>query len=257
MLNKNYLKDKLKSGDKALGTWNIVNSSMLVDIIASTGLNFIVIDAEHGSISYETAQTFVSICQSHNVSPIMRLGEVNESLILRALDIGVHGVQIPNIQTVDDAKLLVRYAKYPPIGNRGLSPYTKAGLYDVKNAARLVETANSNTILIANIEDETGLKNIESIVKVDGLDVVFIGLFDLSKSLGIPGEVRHERVLSKLEWAVDIVHKFGKKIGSIATTPEMLTLLKSKGVDYITYSVDSGVVKESYQSIVKKFEEDL
>ena len=94
MLSKNYLQEKLVKNQQTIGTWNIINSPVLVDVIASTAIDFIIIDAEHGSFSYETAQLLVSVCESQQVSPIMRVGEINESLILRALDIGMHGVQL-------------------------------------------------------------------------------------------------------------------------------------------------------------------
>jgi 4-hydroxy-2-oxoheptanedioate aldolase len=253
MLRKNYLKEKLIENNQAIGTWNIINSSVLVDVIASTGIDFIIIDAEHGGVTYETAQTLVSICESYQVSPIMRVGEINESLILRALDIGMHGVQLPNIQTVQDAQTFVQYAKYPPVGVRGFSPYTKAGLYDINQAKTMTEIANNNTLLIINIEDEVGLKNLTDIASTDGIDVIFIGLFDLSKSLGVPGDIMNVKVLKKLDEAVKIIHDCHKKVGSIASTPEMLSILKDKKLDYVTYSVDSGIVKDAYQSIIKKF----
>jgi 4-hydroxy-2-oxoheptanedioate aldolase len=184
----------------------------------------------------------------------MRVGDINESLILRALDIGMHGVQLPNIQTAKDAQMFVNYAKYPPMGVRGFSPYTKAGLYDVNNATTMPEIANNNTLLIANVEDEIGLKNLDSIAKIDGIDVIFIGLFDLSKSLGMPGDINNEEVINKLDDAVEIIHNNHKKVGSIASTLEMLKILKDKEIDYITYSVDTGVVKNAYQEIINNFE---
>ena len=253
MLKKNFLKDKLEKNELTIGTWNIINSTMVVDVIASSGIDFIVIDAEHGSISYETAQTMISICESYDVTPIMRVGEINESLILRALDIGVHGVQLPNISTVEDAEKFVQFAKYPPIGIRGFSPYTKAGLYDVSNGKKMPMIANENTLLIANVEGEEGMQNLEDIVQVEGIDVVFIGLFDMSKSLGITGDVENPRVISKLDEAIKMIHKHGKKVGSIASNLKMLETLKSKKIDYLTYSVDTGMIKESYVNMINSF----
>ena len=247
--------DKLARSEKTIGTWNLINSPLLVEVIASSGIDFLIIDAEHGNFTYETAQILVSICELYRVSPIMRVGEVNESLILRALDIGVHGIQVPNIKTVDDARLLVKFSKYPPNGLRGFSPYTKAGLFDLKNSEKLLKNANKNTIVIANIEDLTGLENIDDICKVNGLDIIFIGLFDLSKSLGIPGDIQNDLVLERLDRAIELVHSNNKKIGSIASSLDMLEILKKKGVDYITYSVDTGVVKESYMRVIDKFKE--
>lgn len=255
MLKKNFLKEKLEENKLTIGTWNIINSTMVIDVIASSGIDFIVIDAEHGSISYETAQTMISICESYDVTPIMRVGEINESLILRALDIGVHGVQLPNISTVEDAEQFVQFAKYPPIGIRGFSPYTKAGLYDVSNGKKMPMIANENTLLIANVEGEEGMQNLENIVQVEGIDVVFIGLFDMSKSLGIAGDVENPRVIAKLDEAIKIIHKYGKKVGSIASNLAMLSTLKSKNIDYLTYSVDTGMIKESYVNMVKNFKD--
>jgi 4-hydroxy-2-oxoheptanedioate aldolase len=253
MLRKNYLKEKLEKNRQTIGTWNIIDSTMVVDVIASSGIDFIVIDAEHGSISYETAQAMITICESYKVSPIMRVGEINESLILRALDIGSHGVQLPNITTAEDAKQFVKFAKYPPIGIRGFSPYTKAGLYDVINGKTMPVIANKNTLLIANVEGKEGIENLQEIVEVDGIDVIFIGLFDMSKSLGIPGDVQNPIVMEKLDKAIEIIHGNGKKVGSIASNLDMLQLLKEKKIDYLTYSVDTGMIKESYVNIINKF----
>ena len=253
MLRTNFLKKKLDQNELTIGTWNIINSPMVVEVIASSGIDFIVIDAEHGSISFETAQTMITICESYNVTPIMRVGEINESLILRALDIGVHGVQLPNITTSEDAKTFVYYAKYPPIGIRGFTPYSKAGLYDVKNGTSLTQKANENTLLIANVEGEEGINNLEEIVQTEGIDVIFIGLFDLSKSLGIPGDVQNKRVIDKLDESIEIIHRYGKKVGSIASNISMLKTLKSKKIDYLTYSVDTGMIKESYIDMINNF----
>ena len=253
MLRENFLKSKLEQNSLTIGTWAIINSTMVVDVIASSGIDFIVIDAEHGSIGFETAQSMITICESYGVTPIMRVGEINEGLILRALDIGVHGVQLPNITTANDAKKFVQFAKYPPVGIRGFSPYTKAGLYDVSNGKSMPKIANENTLLIANVEGQDGMDNLEEIAQIEGIDVIFIGLFDMSKSLGITGDVQNPKVLEKLDEAIEIVHRHGKKIGSIASNLDMLELLKSKKIDYLTYSVDTGMIKESYHTMIKNF----
>ena len=249
----NHLKKKLKAGHQVLGTWCVVDSPVVVDIIATTGLDFVIIDAEHGPISYETAQRMIMACESHGISPIMRVGKIDEVLILRALDIGIHGLQIPHISTAENAKKFVKFAKYPPIGVRGFSPYTKAGLYDVTSSTKLPKLANDNVLLIANVEGKKGIKNIEAISRVEHIDILFIGLFDLSKSLGIPGDVENPKVIEELEKTIKIVKKNGKKIGSIAANKKMLEQFIRLGVDYITYSVDSGVIKEAYTDVAGVF----
>ncbi len=253
MLHKNYLKEKLQSGDSALGTWCIIDSPYVVDVIASAGIDFIIIDAEHGAISFETAQQMVIACESRNVSPVMRVGNLEESMILRALDLGIHGIQLPNISTVEDARKLVEFSKYPPIGVRGFSPFTKAGNYDFRNGKTLPAQANENVLVIANLEGVEGIQNIQEIAKVEYLDVIFIGLFDLSKSMGVPGDVENPIVLEALQTAVDVAHKNNKKIGTIAANHQMLKNFKEMGVDYLTYSVDTGMIKEAYLDIVTNF----
>jgi len=253
MLNRNYLKEKLDTNKPALGTWCVINSPLVVDIIASSGIDFIIIDAEHGAISFETAQQMVIACESRNVSPIMRVGNLEESMILRALDLGIHGIQLPNISTAADAQKLVGFSKYPPIGIRGFSPFTKAGNYDFRNGKLLPVEANKNVLVIANLEGVEGIQNIEAIAKVEFLDVIFIGLFDLSKSMGIPGDVENLLVINELEKAVKVAHSNNKKIGTIAANYRMLKKFKSIGIDYLTYSVDTGIIKESYIAIVKSF----
>lgn len=257
MIGKNFLKERLKTGKAALGTWCVIDSPTVVDIISSTGIDFLIIDAEHGPISFETAQNMVRACVANGVSPVMRVGEINESLILRALDIGVHGLQIPNIDSLEAAKEMVKFSKYPPDGERGFSPYTKAGSYDRLNGKRLAEEANANTLLIANIESEAAIASLSDIASLDMLDVLFIGLFDLSKSLGVPGDVTNKKVIDCLKKSVEIVHSKGKLIGSIAADEDMLKLLQDIGVDYITYSVDSGMLKDAYKNVVSCFNKGI
>jgi len=249
MLKVNFALEKLKSNQQIIGTWSLINSPLTVDIICSSGIDFIIIDSEHAPVSFETAQTLAMICESHEVSPIFRVGGVIEDQILKALDIGMHAIQVPNISSTDQLKNLTEFSKYPPMGNRGFSPYTRAGGFQVYNSKKLTELGNSNTFLIVNIEDQFGIDNLEDLLSIDSIDVFFIGLFDLSNSLGVPGEVESPLVLNKLNEATSRIHDFGKKVGSIASSLNGLKVLKNMGVDYITYSVDSGILIEGYNLI--------
>jgi 4-hydroxy-2-oxoheptanedioate aldolase len=132
MRRKNFIKEKLISGQPVIGTWSIIPSPVTADIIASTGLDFFIIDSEHGPISFETAQNMVMASESRGVSPVMRVGTINEGDILKALDIGVHVIQIPNINCKQDVVKIIDFSKYLPLGNRGFSPFTRAGNYSQK-----------------------------------------------------------------------------------------------------------------------------
>jgi len=253
MLNKNYLKDKLENGESVIGTWAIIPSTVTTDIIASSGVDFIIIDAEHGPISFEVAQNMVITCESRGVSPVMRVGNIDEVDILRALDVGVHCIQIPNINTKNDVEKLVGLAKYPPIGKRGFSPFTRAGNYSINNATTLTKKANENTLIAINIEGKEAIEDIDNILKIKELDIIFIGLFDLSKALGIAGNVDDPLVLNYLEELTLKINKSGKYTGTITTSKEKIGEFLSMGLQYIVHLVDCEMLKKSYTDVVTHF----
>lgn len=253
MLRKNFLKEKLALGQVVIGTWSIVPSVVVTDIIASTGLDFIIIDSEHGPINFETAQNMVITCESRNVSPVMRVGGIIEADILKALDIGVHCVQIPNITTKKDIEKLIELVKYPPIGNRGFSPFTRAGNYSSENSKALIKAANENVLLAVHIEGKEAVDNIDEILKINELDIIFIGLFDISKSLEIPGEVNNPKVLEILEKMADKINNAGKYPGTIVTNIDQLKKFLNYGIKYITYSVDCEILSSCYKQINANF----
>ena len=145
MLKKNFIKSKLANGEKVIGTWITVPSPIVVDIICSAGIDFVIIDREHGPISFETAQEMIISCESRNVSPLVRIGGIDEPEILKVHDIGAHGIQIPNVVSLEDVKRIIKYSKFPPHGERGFSPFTRSGDYSIVNSSRLVEKTNNNT----------------------------------------------------------------------------------------------------------------
>jgi len=257
MLRKNFLKDKLEGGKAVLGTWAMIPSIVTIDIMASAGLDFIIIDSEHGPITFETAQNMAIACESRGVSPMMRVATLDEADILKALDIGMHGVQIPNIKDKRDVEKLVRFAKYPPIGNRGYSPFTRAGNYSIENATILPETANKNTLVAIHIEGKKVIECIDEILTVEPLDILFIGLFDLSKALGMPGKVNDPAVLQHLSEMTKKINDAGKYAGTIATSSETMERFLNMGLKYIVYLVDCEMLCNAYRTKRKAFEKFL
>ena len=257
MLKRNFLKEKLESGNAVLGTWSVIPSSVTTDVIASTGLDFLIIDSEHGPISFETAQDMVITCESRGVSPVMRLGGINEADILKALDIGVHCIQIPNVNNKKDVEKIVQLTKYPPIGARGFSPFTRAGNYSVNNAKLLTDKANKNTLIAINIEGIEAIEDIENILKIKELDIIFIGLFDLSKALGIPGDVDNPKVLEFLKELTIKINNAGKYSGTITTSKEKITSFLNINVKYIVHLVDCEMLRNAYSDIQQHFDNEI
>ena len=253
MLRTNFLKKKLEAGKSVIGTWSIIPSTVVADMLSNSGLDFIVIDSEHGSINFETAQNMIMAAESRGVSPCVRVSGLIERDILKALDIGAHCIHIPNIMTKSDAEQAIQMAKYPPIGKRGFSPFTRAGDYSLESAKVLTKKANENTLIAIHVEGEEAIGNIDEILKLKEIDIVFIGVFDLSKSLGIPGDVENSKVVNLLKDISKKVLKGGKYLGSIVNSDEQLKKFLDCGINYITYSVDCDIFSGSYKKIVKEF----
>lgn len=253
MRNENFLQKKLASGQPVIGTWSVIPSAVTVDIIASTGVDFIIIDSEHGPINFETAQNMVMACESRGVSPVMRVATIDEGDILKALDIGVHAIQIPNISSKEDVLKVIEFSKYPPLGNRGFSPFTRANNYSKKNASSLPERANKNTLVAINIEGKEAIDNIDEILELDGLDILFIGLFDLSKALGMPGKTDSPEVFDYLSFLTKKITMAGKIPGTIATDRSKCHQFLEMGLKYIVYLVDCEILHTSYSEVVEDF----
>ncbi|NQS88998.1 aldolase [Patescibacteria group bacterium] len=246
------LKQRLKNGDIVFGVWNSIPSSTLVDVIGSSGIDFIVIDAEHGPVGMETAEDLVRAAQVSGMSSLIRVSTNEAPLILRALDIGAHGVQVPHITTKEEAKQVVRFAKYYPQGVRGFSPFTRAASYGIQTKG-YTKKANDETLVVVNIEGKEGTKNIEDIAGIAGIDVIFIGPYDLSQSLGKPGEVRDSEIIDTIKRTVAIADKHGIACGSFAPDESYLELLIECGVRYLTYMVDTAFIAKAYKKVFDSF----
>lgn len=251
-MRSNTLKPKLQRGERALGLFSIISSPALYEVLGYAGIDFVIIDAEHGPLSMETAENLVRAAEFAGITPIIRVRGNEPSLILRALDTGAHGIQIPHVSTYQEALAAVRAAKYHPLGDRGLSPFTRAGRYGLdplKHAAR----ANENTLVVLNIEGTEGLRNLPEILKVPGIDVIFLGPYDLSQSLGKPGRVDDPEVIDCLRTGAEMVRARGVACGSFAKDMKYLELLIEIGIPYLAYSVDSEVILSTFRGLKENF----
>jgi len=255
MLRPNFMKQKLDRGEAIIGTWAVIPSPVTAEILAVSGLDFVIIDAEYGPITFETAQAMAMACEARQVSPVMRVGDVTADSIQRALDIGVHAVQVPNIDTAARARDVVRFSKYPPHGERGFSPFTRAGGYSRENALRLTTEANANTLVGINVEGKAALDEIDAILELPELDLVFIGLYDLSKSLNVPGQVNHPDVQRLMRQLSKKINAAGKVAGTIASKKEDIPKCLDLGIRYLLYLVDCEVLRQAYAEACNHFNE--
>ena len=254
MRNANILKKKLKKGEVVLGTWSIMPSASTLNVIASSGLDFVIIDMEHGPMNFETVEQMVVVSESENCTPLVRVAARDEKLILKALDIGAHGVVVPHISQVKDAKESISFIKYSPEGIRGFSPFTWAGGYSLDNVAEHAQRENKETLSILMIEGMNGIKNLDRIIETPGIDVVYVGAYDLSQSLGLPGQVDHPRVREELAGCIKKIRARGIASGGyVAKNAEDIRWMCDMGMQFITYLVDTTVLYHAFNDICLKF----
>jgi len=174
--------------------------------------------------------------------------------IQRALDIGAAGVQIPQIESGEDARAAVDAARFEPEGQRGLSPYVRAGDYD--GAGNYTVDQNEETLVIVHVEGQAGLDNLDDILAVEGIDVIFLGPYDLSQALGVTGEVTGDLVVETMEDVCERAREAGKIVGAYADTPEIANEWIDVGVQYVALSVDCAILKEAFADVAGAVDTD-
>lgn len=252
-MKKNNLKKALHDSKIVFGPFLKITDPAVVEIMGFAGFDFAIIDEEHGPISMESAQNMIRAAESVNITPIIRVGDNNEALILRALDIGAQGIEIPQVNSRSDAVRAVKSVKYSPQGERGVCRYVRAANYSSMDKFKYFKSANDETMIIAHIEGVKGINNLDEILLVSGIDVIFIGPYDLSQSLGIPGEVNHPLVVEKMKEVILKCKENKVAVGTFADDVKTAKSWISLGIQYMSFSVDVGILYEASKNIINKF----
>lgn len=220
-----------------LGLFSKTTDSSLIEAIGIAGYDFVIIDQEHGHSNRETLYNHVRAAKSGNIKSIIRVAENNHNLIGAALDANALGVQVPNISTLQDAEKAIEAARFYPLGNRGVCRFVSAASYGEMDKSDYFNDANTK-LLILQVEGKDGISNLPEILKLKGFDILFVGPYDLSQSLGHPGQITHPMVLKEILEIKKLANKHGVMLGSFADTLETYTFLVENNFQYIAYSVD-------------------
>lgn len=255
MTKTNAIKAKLKAGERVFGTWSMLSSPAVVNVMAHTGVDFIIIDLEHGPTSFETVEYQLYAAESAGCTPIVRLGEASDFTILHALEIGTQSILVSHVSTPDEAQRIVRAAKYHPEGDRGLSPFTRNHGYSASDLKTKLQTANDQMFVGVLVEGAEGIRNLESIAAVPGLDLLYIGVYDVSLSIGAPGDLMHPEVLKVLNECVRVIESHGVVAGSVARDRDYLDLLWKCGFRFLSYRVDSAILRDGLGAAHQWYEE--
>jgi 4-hydroxy-2-oxoheptanedioate aldolase len=215
MYRDNPLKARLAAGRKCLGAWTTLASPAVTEILALAGYDFIIIDFEHGPGEFQTLCNQLRAITGTVATSILRVPGHDPDFINTALDHGIEGLMVPDVRTAEEARAIVAACRYPPAGIRGSAyPIARGASYGV-DAERYLRTVNDNLAIICQIESVTGIDNIDEIASVEGIDVLFLGLHDLSGTVAHLGEPDHPEVLALVERFESGVRASDKHLGSI------------------------------------------
>jgi len=234
----NTIKNKLKKGQAVVGSWLNLPSLETTEIMAHSGYEFLVIDAEHGTMGLETIQHMVMTLEGQGCLPLVRVERNDPCVIKRVLETGCYGVIVPMVNFKEDAKQAVKSIKYQPGGVRGTG-LSRAQGYGLE-FDQYLKWSQKNLSLIVQIEHIDAINNLEEILSVKGIDATMIGPYDLSASLGCPGDFDNEQVKKALTKYEEISRRCGVPFGYHIVHPDVKLMAKkmAKGYRLFVYGID-------------------
>jgi 4-hydroxy-2-oxoheptanedioate aldolase len=238
-LRPNTTKAKLRAGEAVFGCFVRYPEAGLVELLGYEAWDFIVFDGEHGVIEPRDCEHMVRAAELRGVTPIVRATTNAPPVILRFMDTGAQGVHVPWVNSAAEAEAVVRAVKYHPRGIRGLAGVRAADYGQRAPLGEYVQQANTETLIAIHIETIDAVDHLPEIVKVDGLDVIFIGPNDLSHSLGVPGDVRHPTVQAAIQRIVDTVAATELALGIMVGSAQAAQQWRERGARYIAIGMEA------------------
>lgn len=249
------LKSSLKRNRVTVGSWLTLAHPSIAEIMAKSGFEWLAVDMEHSAITISQAQQLIQVIQLCDVTPLVRVGENTPLLIKRAMDAGAFGVIVPMVNSREDAQRAVEAVKYPPLGTRGVGLARAQGYGMEFNTYK--KWLNKNSIVIVQIEHIRAIDNLEDILKVAGVDSFIIGPYDLSASLGHPGEFNKREVKDALKKVERISRLLNIPAGFHVVEPDTATLRRKikEGYKFLAYSLDTLLLGRFCQESLRKIKE--
>jgi len=235
---KKNLKKKFYSKKFSLGSWINFANTASAEIMAKAGFDWLAIDMEHSAITLSEAQELIRVIDLAGCIPLVRVGDNDPALIKRVMDAGAYGIIVPMVNSVSDAIKAVSAVKYPPMGTRGVG-LARAQGYGLE-FKKYKNWINENSIVIAQVEHVEAINNLEGILKVEGIDASIIGPYDLSASLGYPGDFKRKEVKSAIAQYVKVCKRLKKSAGFHVVHPdaEDVKAKRKEGFNLIAFGVD-------------------
>lgn len=254
----NDLKARLKKGEHVLGTMvNFFDNPEIAKILKVCGFDYFIIDCEHSGFDYSAVAKILAMAREVGICGMVRIPGVKRESILKYMEMGAGGLMLPNAESVEQAQQLVEYAKYYPLGNRGVSLLRPAtGFEKIDNAASYMEKVNAESLLIVQVESPTAVKNIGDILAVKGIDAAFIGPNDLTQSMGILGQYEHPDYIAALDHVIKMAKKTQKFAGTQAASAPELAPWINKGMTLNLWGTEIAILMNAAKEGVAKFKKN-
>ena len=246
-----HLRNRVTSLDKLRGAMIFEFFSPGIPIILkNAGCEFIIFDMEHGGLSLEQFKVLATISNSNQISPLIRIPEVSYNYVARALDLGASGIMAPMVNTAEEAMKVVKSSKYPPEGIRGAGFGFAHDNYNNQNPLKYIKKANDELINIIQIETKYGLENVELIAAIDGVDCLWVGHFDLTNFLGIPGDFTSSIYLDAIKRVVEAGKINKKSLGIMVNNNDELEMYSELGFNMIAVGTEMNILSRSISQII-------
>ena len=250
----NFAKAKLSAGKNVLGIWSIINSPIVSEIMATAGLDFQILDMEHGVFDTSSLDASIRACEAVGCSPLVRPATLSQTMIQTALDLGAHGVVVPQVVGKKDAEELVKCTHFAPRGRRGFNPFTRAGNYlPTPSGTPKIKNGFGLTSLI--IENKTSYEELDQILEIPEIDMVYLGVYDMSVALGCMGDLENPKIQEFVNSAVLKILKAKKAAGLMVKSEAEMKKALDLGANFLVYGVDTFVlaraIREGVQGLTK------
>lgn len=249
------LKDKIKSRKLTLGSWITLGHPALAEIMAKAGFDWLVVDLEHSVISIDVAGELIRVIDLCGVAPLVRLTSNDSDQIKRVMDVGAHGIIVPMVNTPAEAARAVAATRYPPLGSRGVG-LSRAQGYGA-NFQEYLKWQSDGPVVIVQIEHKDAMDALEDILNVPGVDGFILGPYDLSCSLGIPGQFERPEYVSAVAHILETGKRLGRPAGLHIVEPNLQELEQTirQGYTFIAYSVDFRMLDVSARQGIARLRE--
>lgn len=227
----------------------------IAKIIETADVDFVLYDMEHSGIEMDRLYDLIAWSKACSFAPFVRVPQGLYHFLSRVMDAGALGVMVGNVETPEQARSIVEAVKYAPMGKRGVGFGLAHNDFMMPKAEDYIEQINASSVVICQIESETGVKNSEAIAATPGVDCLWIGHFDLSVSMGIPAQFHHERFLEALRTVVASAKKHGRTLGIQPGSPEQADEWMALGFNVMSWGADVAVYRSALQAAVKRLRE--